>query len=331
MNKLNQTQKADGNKTIKRFLTICKQWLAGNRILLIRLILLVISTVLGVYLALWWFAENVLPSWLIILDITSFKESIGITKSTWLDSSLTTLLLVFPTLLFLWIFRTHDTREQIKTTQNNTLTSFFTHALDMITSNDRNRRFTGLIQLAQLKRQTKDFDAQIDVTTRNLNLSIDISEGDSLSSEPPVEHQLPPLMASFLKNMDLSGANFSGANLSGANFSGANLCDANLSDAYLSDANLSDANLSDADLSHAYLSDANLSGALFIGANLSYAFLIDAKLNDAILIGANLSDAKNLALAKYNDKTQFPEGFNPEAREMFKVDDIGLDEKQSED
>ena len=340
MIKPNQAEQVEINNTIKGCLSIFKQWIVDHT-LIFRFILLVFSALLGVYLALWWFKGEFLPFCSIISEIISFKESISAAntgKSTWLDSSLTTLLLALPTLLLLWIFRTLDTREQIdktetqierteqqiKKTQISTLTSSFIHALDMISSHDLKRRAMGLIQLAQLKKQTiefKDFDAQIDAATRRLDLSADLLEG-----APPVENQLPSLIYSSLENMDLSYAKLSGANLISAILSGANLIGATLSVANLVGANLVGAQLSDAQLRGAYLSDANLNLANLNGANLNEAnlrgtALSGAKLNSAILSSAKLSDATDLLGAKYNGNTLFPEGFNPKARGMVKVFD----------
>ena len=260
----------------------------------------------------------------------NLKESIGInkwTKGLGLDSSLITLLLALPTLLFLWLFRTHDTHKQIETTQNNTLTSILTHALDMITSNDLKRRSMGLIQLAQLKKQTKDsnaFNAQIDAATRRLELSDDASLSKSGLS---VDGQLPSLIYSSLEKMDLSYAILIGANLIGANLSGTNLIGANLSGAKLNNANLSGANLIGAGLSGANLIGANLSGTDLIGANLTDANLSGANLSCANLIGANLSGtnlsgARDLLGAKYNGKTQIPEDLNPEDIGMVEIFDL---------
>ena len=260
-----------------------KQWLLDNRFLS-----LIFAAIFGVLLGIFWVKWNgclpPIPS--------NLKESIGINecnKGSDLDLSLTTLLLVLPTLLVLWLFRTHDTRDNI-------LTNILTHALDMIVDPDLKRRSMGLIQLAQLKKQTNDFDAQIDAATRLLDLSADLSEGASLSTGTPTEFKKSQLMFSSLENMDLRAASLRGANLRGAD-------------------------LRNADLSSAILISASLRGANLSGANLSYAFLSDA----------NLSDAGDLSGAKYNEKTDFPKGFNPEAEGMVKVEYIDIDDKKSED
>ncbi len=56
-----------------------------------------------------------------------------------------------------------------------------------------------------------------------------------------------------------------------------------------------------------YLANADLSGAYLSGTYLRGAYLSDANLTDANLSGSFLSGAK------YNDKTKWPYGFDPEA------------------
>ena len=340
MNKPTKTENGTKNDSIKQKLLDNRLWF------------LIGAAFIGIALVIFW------VKWNGCLPFISFnlKETIGIkeeTKGLGVDSSLITLLLVLPTLLFLWIFRTHDIREQIEKaesqinkTQINTLSSILTHALDMITSNDFKRRSMSLIQLAQLKRQTQDFDAQIDLATRGLDLSVDLSEDASLSKYTPLskvtpaEYKKSPLILSSLENMDLRGANLRGANLSIANLSyaklgsvelgGANLScadmtgtllvEANLKDAIMWNATLNNASLSGADLSGSICTSADLSGANLRGANLSGADLSNANLFGADLSGANLSDARDLSEAQYNDETQFPEGFDPDARDMILID-----------
>jgi uncharacterized protein YjbI with pentapeptide repeats len=116
-------------------------------------------------------------------------------------------------------------------------------------------------------------------------------------------------MASFqqdLRRIDLSGRDMSGlylgacnflrANLKGTNLSGANLSGAYLAWAYLSEATLKGADLGDADLAGAGLEGADLSGANLCGTNLTRA---------------NLTSAK-LAAARYDFRTAWPEGFEPQ-------------------
>jgi uncharacterized protein YjbI with pentapeptide repeats len=86
-------------------------------------------------------------------------------------------------------------------------------------------------------------------------------------------------------SVDLSNFNLASLNLKGANLSGANL----------SGANLSGANLTSANLECAVMEGANLSGANLSGANFVYARLYEAHLEGA----------------KQNDKTLWPNGFDP--------------------
>ena len=95
----------------------------------------------------------------------------------------------------------------------------------------------------------------------------------------------------------LRGAMLEGANLDFKSMAGFDLSGANLSRADLGSANLTGASLAGADLS-----EANLSGAYLWRADLS---------------GANLSEA-NLAGAAYDEKTVFPDGFDPEEHGMVR-------------
>jgi len=116
-------------------------------------------------------------------------------------------------------------------------------------------------------------------------------------------------MASFqqdLKMIDLSGRDMSGlylracnllsANLKGTNLDGANLNGAYLAWAYLSEATLKGADLGDADLAGVGLEGADLSGANLCGTNLTRADLTGVK----------------LAGARYDRRTAWPEGFEPQ-------------------
>ncbi len=97
----------------------------------------------------------------------------------------------------------------------------------------------------------------------------------------------------------LFGADLSWATLRGVNLAGANLSMSNLHGASLNGANLSYANLSGASLNNADLRAADLTGAI-----LHWASLDEAK-----LIGA-----------KYNEKTKWPDGFDPRAAEAIFVE-----------
>jgi uncharacterized protein YjbI with pentapeptide repeats len=123
-----------------------------------------------------------------------------------------------------------------------------------------------------------------------------------------------------LRGVDLSNTILVWGELSEADLTGANVNGSTLSAAQLRNADLSNANLSEADLDMADLQGANLKGA-----NLRRANLRQADLSEADLRGADLSDAVlvwddpsidsmlpgNLARAKYNGSTTWPDNFDP--------------------
>lgn len=88
--------------------------------------------------------------------------------------------------------------------------------------------------------------------------------------------------------------------------------------------NLKGAHLSETDLPWADLRGANLREVHFRGANLTYARLNGVNLHGADLRGANLSmtnlDGADLKRARYNDATQWPDGFNPEEAGAIRVE-----------
>lgn len=105
--------------------------------------------------------------------------------------------------------------------------------------------------------------------------------------------------------MDLGSQNLFGLELSGAELLGANLAGANLTGANLTGSNLAVADLSGADLNRADLTDANLSGARLGGASVTFA---DVSGTD--FLGADLTGA-DLASVCYDQRTRWPEGFDP--------------------
>jgi len=118
--------------------------------------------------------------------------------------------------------------------------------------------------------------------------------------------QLMAIFQQDLRMVDLSGRDMSGlylractllrANLKGTNLDGANLNGAYLAWAYLGEATLKGADLGDADLAGAGLGGADLSGANLCGTSLTRADLTGAK----------------LAGARYDRRTAWPEGFEPQ-------------------
>ena len=205
-----------------------------------------------------------------------------------LESSITILALGLPTFFILWLFRTHDTQENI----NNS--TFFECARmlatkDSIEDSDGNLikeslpQKIALEQLAYLKRETSFDKKKIDLLTRNL----------------------------FLMRKDLSYAQLSGIDLSGVNLKQAILIQADLSNADLKLADLTGGiDLTGADLHGADLRGADLHGADLKPADLGYSdFSNLADLSNADLRAANLTQAKlddaKLEGTIYNDMTAF--------------------------
>lgn len=155
-----------------------------------------------------------------------------------------------------------------------------------------------------------------------------------------------------LRDVDFSGANlrnccFHGADLRNSNLSHTRLAEADLTDAMLNQSSLVKADcrkatfvkthLTKANLENAYLNEANLNEACLNEANLSKANLKKVNLENAFLIGANLtqtyfneSDLSGAYLmscvldktcfkgAKYDEKTKFKVGANPQELGMKK-------------
>ena len=98
---------------------------------------------------------------------------------------------------------------------------------------------------------------------------------------------------------------------------------------------LNNANLFEADLQGINLAQASLVAADLRGANLTRANLTEADLRDSCLIEADLRSANltgaNLEGAIYDEDTEFPAGFDPEAAEMEFYDYEDEDEDEDED
>lgn len=150
------------------------------------------------------------------------------------------------------------------------------------------------------------------------------------------------LFKAILCDANLSGANLNNADLRETKLERANLRKAKLylavmEHAKLAGADLREANLRDVDLTFAKLPNANLryailrraklpktdlSAAKLKGADLSHANLFNANLEQANLFKANLKHANltqanlfktNLSRAIYNNKTRWPDDFDPVA------------------
>jgi len=89
----------------------------------------------------------------------------------------------------------------------------------------------------------------------------------------------------------------------------------------LSEMSLSGENLKEIDLKGADLSGSNLDRTDLRNANLRYSNLFGADLTGADLRGTNLKDTNLvwtcIALALYDERTQFPDDFSPQNHQMI--------------
>ena len=135
-------------------------------------------------------------------------------------TSLSLLFLGLPMAYFLWLFRTHDTLENINRP------AFF-DASKLLASKDTKEKEFGIRQLAHLRNEVGAHKDEIDALTKRL----------------------------VLNNVMLTGINLKGFKLQGANLQGANLHGANLRGANLQEADLRGTNLQEADLRGAKYDD----------------------------------------------------------------------------
>lgn len=144
-------------------------------------------------------------------------------------NSLMFLALSLPTLFFLWLFRTHDTREQIAKTQEQINMSLYTEALNILRNrkNDIIQQQHGLLLLIKL-RNTQVTSRQIISNTIN----------GVIQQNKSILNKLD------LSGLDLSELDFYGAYLEKVNFTGANLSFAILHCMSLRKSNFYQANLS---------------------------------------------------------------------------------------
>ncbi|MBN2004479.1 MAG: pentapeptide repeat-containing protein [Anaerolineae bacterium] len=132
------------------------------------------------------------------------------------------------------------------------------------------------------------------------------------------------LLQAIMRRTRLAGANLSWAVLSGADLyeaeMGGVICTyADMRAAILQGANLVKSNFKQADLTGGKLGGVNMLGANFEGAVMTVADLSGAQLLWSNLIGARL-DGVTLENARFNQHTQWPAGFDPQAQGAIKID-----------
>ena len=153
-------------------------------------------------------------------------------------NSLSLLFLGLPTFFILWVFRTHDVREQI---DNN----IFFECVRLLASGEKEiSTKVALGQLMYLRRKNPSYKKRIDSHTRGIPL------------------KKANLYFAQLYDINLLKTDLTGVDLTNANLSGANLTRANLTDTNLHDTNLAGAKLYGTDLKKALYWDT----AIFEGA-----------------------------------------------------------------
>ena len=133
-------------------------------------------------------------------------------------TSLALLFLGLPMAYLLWLFRTHDTRENINRP------AFF-DALRLLSGSSVKEKEFGLRQLAHLRNEVKAHIAEIDALTKNLQLEEVVLVEINLKG---FHLQKANLLRAKLHKANLQGANLQGAILQGAILQGADLRGANL-------------------------------------------------------------------------------------------------------
>ncbi|MDA1190703.1 MAG: pentapeptide repeat-containing protein [Candidatus Poribacteria bacterium] len=132
-----------------------------------------------------------------------------------------------------------------------------------------------------------------------------------------------------LDGWDLRGMNFQRATLNGASLKGAMLNAANFQQAemhhvVLDSAKMEQADLQWADVHDSSLKNANMTRASLRWTNLTNTMLDGAVMKDAFMQGAKLSgtnlETANVTGAYYDDETEFPDGFDPDAANMVRRD-----------
>ena len=208
-----------------------------------------------------------------------------------------------PMVTVLWLFRTHDIRQQIERTKKieesansskrSICADILSTGLRLISSDSVSERGIGLAQLALVRRESSEFSNQIDAVTQDLML---YQEAHSESKEAVIKLRGAKLKGvklrgSIMKRADFEGADLEESDLEGAHFGDANLQGVNLKRANLKETNLEGACLKEASLRGACLKEANLQGVDLEGANLDGADFERADLKGINLKGAYFEGA----------------------------------------
>jgi len=130
------------------------------------------------------------------------------------------------------------------------------------------------------------------------------------------------LNSAKFRKAELSYAKLNHVHIHNADLTEADLTGASIKSAQMNGVILNKAKLNKADLSFAWLHNAKLNGTDLTDADLTHAKLKHAEFKNAWLLGADFRDSSAIETANfdgayYNDKTKFPEGFDPDEHRML--------------
>ena len=255
-----------------------------------RLRYLILGGLCGIVLVFFYFCVTGIIS---IDNIIKFNFLEQVKTVSFFNTHFPLLLISLPVALLLWLFRTHDIREQLKKTQKqiektqeNINFNVFANAQKMVAAieRDNNNKKTektlinqalGLLKILDLQRQGL-FLKEIGIIIRKIDFSgIDLKNQDLQGADLEKAN----LQYANLEDADLEGANLRGTNLEGANLEGAGLYGANLYQADLRRASLRQAVLSKATLLCTKLQEADLEVAELSETDFRYALLKKSQFN----------------------------------------------------
>jgi Pentapeptide repeats (8 copies) len=229
-------------------------------------------------------------------------------------------------------------REQLRVTQEGQITERFTRAVDQLGSASEDVRLGGIYALQQISRDSPEESSAIyEILAAYVRIHAPWQERHDtgpvdVKAIPRLREWVPAVQAAMLvlgrrskaaatgRPLDLMGTNLRRLRLSntyipdGANLTNVLFWRSSLINASLGHANLREAKLGWTDLRHSWLSGADLRDADLRGADLRHASLNGADLRGADLRGCDLRDIEhldhaNLAGAKVNGKTEWPDRF----------------------
>ncbi len=306
--------------TILVFPQLLKKWFFRYRFLF-----LVIGAVSGVGLLLIFMEYEILPTLLSSFDNENNNTSSNI--YTRFIASFLTIILSVTVLLFLWIFRTHDTREQLDKAQTNIEQQDFHDALSMLADDKLVSQEIAVQRLIDISKTTKAYDETIKLafikrmkapykeadnmikTIKEIKVS---NKMKSVKASMLLEEPQPEEIFELLKNVTRRsyaqhiflwlGERYKKNELDLEKLDLRNqdfIVMVRKKETYITDFKdkegnvfeLDCVNLAGANLSGANLSGANLKEKNLIGANLTNVNLSGAILTEANLSGANLTKA----------------------------------------